>query len=506
MYLLGIDNGGTTTKAAVYTTDGREIGVCSTATAAFSTQLGFVERDMEEMWKANCYVIKSVLSTYGIEKNQISCVGICGHGKGLYLWGKDNRPVRNGIISTDTRASEIAHEWKLDGTEDRAYELTYQHIMPCQPAPLLKWLKINEPFAFDNIAWIFGAKDYVRFRLTGEVYGELTDYSGSGLVNLKTKQYDSNLLTMYGLEEIEYALPKLVNSTDICGTVSMEAAKDCGLAAGTPVIAGMFDIDACTLAAGITDSENTCMIAGTWSINCYLSKTPVIDNSVQMNSLFVLPDYYLIEESSPTSAGNLEWFLNNVLTEAGCGEDKDSGLSYEEINSWVDSIPVKEFCPIFLPFVMASNTHINGQAAFVGITLSHTVKHLLRSIYEGVAFSHRYHYDRLKRSRSSSSGVIRLAGGAASSTVWAQMFADVMGTPVEIVSAKETGTLGVSVAAYSAVEQIPLREAASRMSHISKVLYPDKHNTEVYGKKYSLYLKINKDLYSAWDYIKIMEQ
>ncbi len=82
-------------------------------------QPGYTERDMEEMWDANCAVIKGVLDATGISPDDVTGVGICGHGKGLYLWGKDNRPVRYGIISTDNRAYEYPVKWVKDGTEKK---------------------------------------------------------------------------------------------------------------------------------------------------------------------------------------------------------------------------------------------------------------------------------------------------------------------------------------------------------------------------------------------------
>ena len=116
-YFLGLDNGGTMTKAAIYDKTGREICVASTATKMIVPAPGFVERDMEEMWEANCTVIRKALGKSGISPADIAGAGVCGHGKGLYVWGKNGHPVRNGIISTDNRAWKYTVCWKEDGTE-----------------------------------------------------------------------------------------------------------------------------------------------------------------------------------------------------------------------------------------------------------------------------------------------------------------------------------------------------------------------------------------------------
>lgn len=502
-YYIGLDNGGTTTKAALYNREGKEICVASMATKMLSPAPGFVERDMEEMWEANCMVVRRVLEKSAIDPADVAGVAVCGHGKGLYLWGKDGKPARNGIISTDNRAWEYPMKWIDDGTDDKALERACQQILSCQPASLLAWLRDHEPECLDKIEWIFEAKDYVRFRLTGEAKAELGDYSGTDLINLHKQEYDEELLKLFELEQYREALPPLCRATQICGYVTEEAAKKTGLVKGTPVAGGMFDVHACMLAADVVTEDKLCMIAGTWSVNLYLAKKPVTDKEIlkhTRNTIFVLPEYYLVEEGSPTSAGNNEWFIQNLLPEF-VQECKEKGSSvYDKINSWVEEIPVEEFCPVFLPFLAGSNVHPNAKGSFIGMNSYHTRKHLFRSVYEGVAFSHRMHLDRLMKSYKGQPQVIRLTGGVAKSEVWTQMFADVMNIPIEVLDADETGALGCAIAAAAAVGDYPSVEAAARsMCRIAKRVMPDQGNVEVYNQKYALYCKTVDSLHGVWD-------
>jgi L-xylulokinase len=506
-YYLGLDNGGTTTKAALFDADGSEVGIFSKDTAMIASRPGYTERDMEEMWDANCAVMKGVLNVTGISPDDVAGVGICGHGKGLYLWGKDNAPVRYGIISTDNRAYEYPIKWAQDGTEQKAFEISCQRIMACQPVALLAWLKDNEPKSYADIKYVFECKDYVRFRLTGEARAEYTDYSGANLLNLHTRDYDDDLLTLFGISEIKEALPPLCSATEIAGFVTVEAAAKCGLNAGTPVIGGMFDIDACALGTGIIDEDNLCMIAGTWSINEYIRKEPVLDGSVAMNSLYAIPEYYLIEESSPTSAGNNAWYINQILPELKETVVASGGNFYDEINGWIDEIGPNTFVPIFLPFLMASNVHPNAKGSFIGITMNHSRKHLLRSVYEGICFSHRMHAERLMQSRSTDVKAIRLAGGAAHSREWTQMFADVMQIPIETVEANETGALGCAIGVAAAVgDYASLDEAVARMCKISKRVMPNPMVKEIYDKKYTLYKKVIDGLDGVWNEMQMMAE
>lgn len=499
-FYIGLDNGGTTTKAAIFDHKGKQLGSCSMATASITPRPEFVERDMEEMWEANCAVIRGVLEQTGISGQDVAGLGICGHGKGLYLWGKDGKPARNGIISTDNRAYAYVDRWRNDGTEEKVFAISCQHIMNCQPVALLAWLKDHEPESYANIQYVFECKDYVRFRLTGSARAEVTDYSGANFMNLNTGTFDRELLELFGIPEVWEALPPLCRADEIAGYVTEEAAGKCGLAAGTPVVGGFFDINAGAVASGVVSPDLICMIAGTWSINEYIRPKPVLDGKVLMNSLFCLPGYYLIEESSATSAGNNEWFVRELLPEAAAQAKAEGKSIYDVVNTWVEEIGSEAFVPVFLPFLMASNVHPNAKASFVGMNISHNRKHLARSIYEGIAFCHRYHLEKLLATMEHKPKAIRLSGGAAKSAVWTQMFADVMQLPVETVAANEAGALGCAIAAASATgAYASLDEAIANMTDIHEAILPDPAKADIYNRKYHLYCSTIDCLDGLWD-------
>lgn len=505
-YFLGLDNGGTSTKAAVYDENGIELAVAATDTKMLVPRPGFTERDMEEMWRANLSVLRMALEKAAIDPHDVACVACCGHGKGLYLWGEDGRPVRNGIISTDNRAYRYPLDWEEKGLSREIFARSCQHVLASQPVSLLAWLRDNEPEAIRRTKWIFECKDYVRFRLTGEARAEITDYSGTNLVNLHTGAYDPALLALFGLSDCLDKLPPLCASADICGGITREVAESTGLIEGTPVAGGAFDIDACALAVNVVDERHICMIAGTWSINEYLASAPVTDGSVMMNSFFCLPGRYLIEECSPTSAGNNEWFIRTLLPELMEQTQKTGGSIYAVANDMVASVPATEFCPIFLPFLMASNVHPNAAGTFAGVSNYHTRAHLLRGVYEGIAFSHRWHLEKLLASKTTPTESIRLAGGAAASEVWTQIFADVMGMPVETVAVNETGALGCAILARKAVTpDLDVAGIAQKMCRVSAPVLPVAENVAAYEKKYHLYKRVVASLDGVWDEMQTLK-
>ena len=496
-YFLGLDNGGTVTKAALFDETGRQVAVSSAPTRIIQPAPGFVERDMEEMYITNCRVIQDVLKKSAVDPADVRAVSISGHGKGLYLWGKDNRPAYHGIVSTDDRAVDYLIQWKKDGSARAFRQWTCQDLMSCSPLALLAWIRDHEPAVYGNIGIIFCCKDYLRFRLTGEVHAELTDYSGSDFVNLYTGTYDPRIFECFGLSDVYDALPPLCKSLDVVGHITPEASEKCGLPVGCPVIGGLFDITACALATGVIDETKLCMITGTWSINEYPKNSPCSDESEVMNSFFCLDGMYLVNESSPTSSGNSHWVNECLFPDI----KKAYGSEFHTvIDQWIEEVGLEEPCPVFLPFLFGSNAHPKAMSSFVGLRSFHDRRHMARSVYEGIVFCHRVHFERLMRTRDTMPECIRLAGGAAKSSVLVQMFADVMKLPVEVVEVEETGAAGCAIAAMTAMGVYPSMEAAvANCVRVKARVLPNPAASAAYEKKFSRYQKTVEALDSLWD-------
>ncbi len=489
-YLVGIDNGGTLSKAAVFTEDGRELAAASRKVAVLEPQPGWSERDMDAMWRGTAEAIREVIAKAGVNAADIVCVACTGHGNGLYLIDADGNPVRNGINSMDGRAAGIIAQWKADGVDAQALPKTAQCIWPAQPNALLAWLRDHEPQSIERATSLLMAKDFIRFKLTGEVKMELTDMSGTSLMNVITGQYDDEVLEIFGISEMKRLLPPLVKSADLCGTVTPAAAAATGLKAGTPVAGGMFDIDACGLASGCVDERQFVIVAGTWGNNQYIARQPLVDRGLFMTSCYSMPGWYLMLEGSPTGAGNLEWFVSEFL-----GDKKEAltqagkGSIYEWANAAVSALAPRESDPLFLPFLYGSNVGYPAKACFLGLEHRHTRDDVMRAVYEGCIFSHNYHLQRLYAFRAKPE-VIRLTGGAARSAVWVQMFADIFQVPVEIPDGSELGALGAAVAAAVACGIYPSYEVAvASMARVARRHEPDPARRNVYAARYAKYLK-----------------
>ncbi len=486
-YYLGIDNGGTMSKAALFNQKGEEIAVAVRDVKCFLVPNGGNERDANLMWEKTIAAIREVIESSKVSAEQIKAVACTGHGNGLYLVDEAGNPVRKAINSTDGRAQKYISEWIENGVDKKALPLTAQSLWAAQPNALLAWLRDNEPETLEKARWILMAKDYVRLKLTGEVYAEISDMSGTSLMNVVTGEYDDEVLKIFGLEEFREMLPPLIGSAEQAGEITSEVAKLTGLKAGTPVAGGMFDIDACGLASGIVDEAQMSMVVGTWGNNQYIAREPLIDEDLFMTSKYSIPGWYLMLEGSPTSASNLDWFIINFLL----AEKEQKGSDFFPwLNEQVESISADESDVVFLPFLFGCNEKNPVASGFQNIKGEHTRTHLLRAVYEGIVFSHKHHIERLMNFRDKPD-VIRCTGGATQSNVWMQMFADAIGIPMEVPAGTQLGALGAAMAAsVCAEEYADFAEAVKNMTSIERRFEPNPINCDIYQSKYLKYKEL----------------
>jgi L-xylulokinase len=498
-YLLGIDNGSTVSKASLFDLHGREIATASCKADTEYPHPGWTERGMEMLWQSTASAIRQVIAKSGAKPEEIAGIGNTGHGNGVYLLDRQGAPLRNGIQSMDSRAAPILTEWNERDLHTRVFPFTIQSFWAAQPNALLVWLKQNEPQNYERLGAILMVKDYIKYRLTGEITADYTDMSATSLLDVRKRCYSRELMELYGIPEAYDALPPLKLSSEVIGRVTHQAAQDTGLASGTPVVGGLFDVDASAIGAGAIQISQACLVIGSWSINEVITRNPIVDPGLFMTTLFALDDLFLTIEGSATSATNLEWFVNQC-----CGDEraeaKRRGISvYEVCNEEVASLPPGSTNIIFHPFLYGSNVQPTARAGFYGVAGWHTRAHLLRALYEGVVYGHLSHIEKLRKA-GAQINTARLTGGGSRSLVWSQMFADTLDVPMEVSDGNELGARGAALSAgigagiYSDYAEA-VREAVS----VVRVHEPRSTNTPFYLARYAEYKRLTQVMQEPWE-------
>ena len=127
-YYLGIDNGGTVSKAALFDERGNELATAWRYVEVLTPKDGWSERDATEMWLQTAASVREVIASAGIDSADIACVACTGHGNGLYLIDAEGKPVRNAINSSDERAAAYIRKWQEEGVYEKVLPLTAQSL------------------------------------------------------------------------------------------------------------------------------------------------------------------------------------------------------------------------------------------------------------------------------------------------------------------------------------------------------------------------------------------
>ncbi|HDN2510947.1 TPA: carbohydrate kinase [Providencia rettgeri] len=437
-FFMGVDLGGTVIKAGIYTPEGQEITVAEHPFPTESPEAGFSERNMNELWQASCHVIRDAIKNSRLNASQISGVSFSSHGKGLYLLDKQGKPVRKGIVSSDSRAQAIVDKWHQNGTADNAYPLSLQQLWASHPVALLRWLKENEPDNYCDTGHILMVHDYIRYRLTEQIACEETNISGSQLFNQIQSGYDPKLCQLFGIDEVNDKLAPVINSAELAGTVTRQAAEESGLMEGTPVFGGFFDVVGAALASGVSQKDKLSAVAGTWTISTRVFDEIVPSDYPYVWSKYCIPGTYFVHEGSPTSASNLAWFTRNFFNQRL--------QDYDVLNHCVAEGATRKNDILFFPWLYGSNYHSNLHGGLLGLSSHHTDADIVYAIYQGIVFSHLLHQDRIVGLDNATES-IRFTGGPTQSPLWMQMFCDASNLPLDVVNVQQSGCQAAALCA-----------------------------------------------------------
>lgn len=494
-FLLGIDAGGTAIKVGVFTRAGTEVATAGFTPRQITPAPGHAERDPEELWQGLCRIVPEALAQAGIAAVDVAVVGLTGHGNGLFLVDAAGRPVTNEILAPDLRAADYVERWRADGLEAMTRARGMQGLWPGLPAALLAWLTDHRPALLDAAQAMLTCKDYLRLRLTGRMQQEVTDLSTACLLSPE-RAFDPELLSRLGLASAERLIAPRIETLTIAGDLTTDAAEALGLAAGTPVAAGLCDNVAVMYGTGAVDASRVVVMSGTWGLHQSFMPRPEHPGPILIAAQGARPGDWLAIEGSPTSASSLEWFVESMLKPAA-GAAAGRGDFYGLCNALVEATDDDGPPVIFLPFLNGAMGCSSARGSFLGLSSWHRLGHAVRAVYEGVAFEHRRHLERLMRMRPPVT-TARFAGGAARSAAWSRIFASTLGLELEVPHGSEFGARGAAlVAAVSAgILDVPLE--ALPAPEIDRRFAPEPALARMLDRRFAAYCRFVAALEPEW--------
>ncbi|HEY9411640.1 MAG TPA: FGGY-family carbohydrate kinase [Jiangellaceae bacterium] len=436
---IGVDVGTSITKAVGYDEDGREVCQASVPTSLSYPGEGRVEQDIDAVVGSAIDVIREVAVQLPAPPRLIA---MTGQGDGMWLVDEDAAPVRPAISWLDARAADVVRRWDRDGTADVILRHSGGMIFPGSAAPILAYLDEHEPDVLDRAASAVNCKDVIFQRLTGVRGTDVSD-SSFPFVDPRTGEYDDETLAACGLSHRRDLLAPIAKG-GLTAPLRDDAAALLGVPAGVPVSAGPYDLPASARGSGVVEVGDGLMIVGTTLACQVVTDDPSpIEHRAGLLLATWQPQRWLRAMPAMVGTASLGWLLELV----GASVAELPGLlgSSTPGAGGVTVLPYWSESGERAPFVEAS-----ARGRFDGLHVGTTRADLVRALCEGLAFAARHCFD-----AAGLTGRLAVCGGGAQSAEWIQLFADVLGRPVDVVEVEQAGAYGAVLCALEARGEQP---------------------------------------------------
>ena len=317
-FLMGIDIGTQSTRAALLTLDGVVVTDAGRQQEMATPQAGWAEQDPDMWWSNAITCIQAVMVKAESNADEVLAVGVGGQMHGTVPLDAAGNVLSHRVqLWCDKRSAAIVDEFKRLPFAERSYRQTGSPPVANWIGFKIRWLKENAPDLYAQTSKFVVPKDYINFRLTDEAVIDYSEASGSFLMDTATRRWSDELIDQLGLERDK--LPEVHRSAEVIGHVTPAAATLTGLASGTPVVAGGGDMLCMLLAAGLREPGAASDITGTSSIFSVFTQAPVFD--ARLMNLHHVTGGWIPFGITDAGGVSLKWFKDNYcqqeVAEAG---------------------------------------------------------------------------------------------------------------------------------------------------------------------------------------------
>jgi xylulokinase len=494
---LGIDIGTSGTKTLAIREDGRILASATLEYPLSSPQPGWSEQNPEDWWQASIQSVQAVLSAGRISPAEVKGIGLSGQMHGSVFLNRQQQVIRPALLWNDQRTARECEEIeRLAGGRAALIGLVANPALTGFTAPKILWLRNHEPAHYEQLDQVLLPKDYVRFRLTGEYATEVSDASGTLLLDVKGRQWCRPLLDMLKIDPA--LLPRVYESEEVSGRLTAHAAQQLGLPQGVPVVGGGGDQAAGAVGNGIVSQGVISATMGTSGVVFAQSDQVQIDAAGRIHTFcHAVRGKWHVMGCVLSAGGSLQWYRNQ-LGQAEQTTARAMGVDpYVLLSAEAGQAPAGSEGLFFLPYLTGERTpHADPEArgAWIGLTLRHGRSHLVRAVMEGATFAMR---DGLEIIREMNIPIdqIRVSGGGARSEFWRQLQADVYGQSVVTVNAHEGPAYGVALLAAAGTGAYQdVVEACRATIRVVSQTDADAARKKRYDQAYPIYRKLYRSL------------
>jgi gluconokinase len=490
---IGLDLGTTTTKAVALSANGELGGLATSKHHLSSPHTGWAEQPVEVIWRGVLAALRNLASQ--VPKKDIRGICLSGAMHSLLPVGEDGAPLAPAMTWADERAASKARALRMQTNPRSLYKRTGCPLQATYYPARLGWLADAAPELFHQAALFVSIKDWILFRMTGVWATDTGLASTTGLLDLRSQQWDHDALALAKITP--QRLPKLVTAESVVGVLLPEVARSSGLPAGIPVIAGSTDGGLANLGAGVAKPGQAVITVGTSGAIRRVVESPLLDLQERTWCYYFTGKRWFAGGAINNGGLALQWarerFYPDVQGEAG----------FQRMLADAADVPPGASGALVLPYFTGERSphwDAEARAEISGLTMEHSRGHIARAVMEGVAFCLADVWEALGVSDKDGQPV-RITGGITQSPLWMQIVADVLGVPLAPVEVADASPAGAAMLCQYALDQVEnehkpttsLEQLAGRVT-AGKLVKPDAANHSQYVQIHRRFQKLYHQL------------
>jgi gluconokinase len=499
IHLLSVDIGTTHTKAILYQAGAGFIGQETESYTTYYPRPGFSEQDPDEVLAAVLKVISRLMDNTGVARAAIAAVIFGGIWQSTLAVDRQGRALHPAITWADTRSISQNEELKARLDTEEVKHRTGCALHPMYFLPRLAWLRAEVPDVFKRAARFISIKEYVVHHLFGSRQVDHSTASGTGIWNMHTMDWDDELLAEIGLSPDRFF--ESVEPTYMLPGLKREQASRLGLLEGTPGVIGAADGALAHLGSvGLAENRMSLMVSTGAALRRRMLSPRIIPGS-EAWCYYLAEGNWLLGGVLPGAGNTLRWFADNLMPTAGTGNEV-----FDQMNQLAADTPPGADGLYFFPLLSGErcpNYRPDAKGTVFGLTFSHTRRHLIRALMEGVAYNL---YSVYKMLTAETEPELVVTGGIQKSPVWLQIVADVFGKTLWLPCIQEAAAWGGVLLGLRAIGELTNLEESATLIELAGKRAPNQENHEKYRRLLATYNRLYAELYSSELYKNFQEE
>ncbi len=489
-HTLAIDLGTGSCRAVIFGEDGTQVamGQREWSHAELPDAPGSQVFDTTRNWALICDCIREALDRAGIAPLEIAAVSSTSMREGMVLYDADGREIW-ACPNVDSRAGAEAARLVANGDARRLFDQGGDWVSITSPARFL-WIREHEPETFERIAHMGMLSDWVLYRLTGRFVTDPSSGSSSNLFDLRARTWSNASLELVGLSP--GVVPEVLEPGTVVGPLTLGAADETGLAAGTAVVVGGADTQLGLVGIGVVSPGRLTLVGGSFWQLTVVTDEPLIDPQARLRTLcHSVPGLWMTEGIGFYCGIAMRWF-RDAFCELEKAEAARRGVDpYVVMEEAAAGIPPgSDGITAIFSNVMDAKRWVQASPSFLGFDVDRPAasnrQACIRALEEQAAYTARGHLAIVAELTGATYDELVFTGGAAKGTLWPQIVADVVGLPVHVPAVKESTALGAALyAGVGAGLYRDLGEATAALVRSERTFEPMPEARRTYDERYA---------------------